>query len=136
VSLLLAWHDGELLAGNIVAFWRTRAAYLYGASSGVKRNLMPTYALQWETMRRAHAAGCLTYDLYGVPPLSDPGHPMFGLYQFKTGFSDTVLERWGTWDVPFRPVLVALYRAAEAARMFYHRGVKKRLKARPRTADA
>jgi lipid II:glycine glycyltransferase (peptidoglycan interpeptide bridge formation enzyme) len=136
VKLLLAWHEGELLAGNIVAFWRTRAAYLYGASSGVKRNLMPTYALQWEAIRRAHAAGCLTYDLYGVPPRPDQDHAMFGLYQFKTGFSDKVLARWGTWDASFRPVLFALYRAAEALRMFYYRGVKKRLRGRPtRGAD-
>lgn len=128
VRLLLAWHDGELLAGNIVAFWKTRAVYLYGASSGSKRNLMPTYALQWEAIRRAHAAGCRSYDLYGVPPRPDPGHPMFGLYQFKTGFSDTVLDRWGTWDVSFRPVLCALYRAAETVRMLYYRRVKKRLR--------
>lgn len=125
VKLLLAWHEGDLLAGNIVAFWKTRAAYLYGASSGNKRNLMPTYALQWDAIRRAHAAGCRTYDLYGVPPRPDPGHPMFGLYQFKTGFSETVLERWGTWDVAYRPVLCALYRAAESARMLYYRRVKK-----------
>jgi lipid II:glycine glycyltransferase (peptidoglycan interpeptide bridge formation enzyme) len=136
VKLLLALHEGEMLAGNIVAFWKTRAAYLYGASSGVKRNLMPTYALQWEAIRLAHAAGCLTYDLYGVPPRPDPGHPMSGLYQFKTGFSDKVLERWGTWDAPFRPLLFSLFRAAEAARMFYHRGVKKRLRARTREADS
>jgi lipid II:glycine glycyltransferase (peptidoglycan interpeptide bridge formation enzyme) len=136
VKLLLAWHEAELLAGNIVAFWKTRAAYLYGASSGVKRNLMPTYALQWDAIRRAHAAGCLTYDLYGVPARPDPGQPMFGLYQFKTGFSDKVLERWGTWDASFRPALCTFYRAAEAARMFYHRGVKKRLRARTRAVDA
>jgi len=129
VQLLLAWHEGELLAGNIVAFWKHRAAYLYGASSGNKRNLMPTYALQWEAIRRAKEAGCTTYDLFGVPPRPDPGHAMAGLYQFKTGFSDQVLERWGTWDVPYRPVLCALYGAAEAARMFYYRGLKKRLRA-------
>jgi lipid II:glycine glycyltransferase (peptidoglycan interpeptide bridge formation enzyme) len=128
VKLLLAWHDGELLAGNIVAFWKSRAAYLYGASSGVKRNLMPTYALQWDAIRRAHAAGCLTYDLYGVPPRPDPGHPMFGLYQFKTGFCETVLERWGTWDVPYLPLLFVPYRMAERVRMFYYRGMKKRLR--------
>ena len=128
VKLLLAWHDGELLAGNIVTLWKTRAAYLYGASSGSKRNLMPTYALQWDAIRRAHAAGCRSYDLYGVPPRPDPGHPMFGLYQFKTGFSDAVLERWGTWDVSFRPVSCALYRAAEAARMVYYRRVRKRFR--------
>lgn len=132
VKLLLARHDGELLAGNIVAFWKSRAAYLYGASSGEKRNLMPTYALQWEAIRMAREAGCTSYDLYGVPPLPDPDHPMFGLYQFKTGFSDCLLERWGTWDVPFRPVLYSLYRAAESARMFYYRNLKKRFRRRGR----
>jgi len=135
VKLLLAWHEGDLLAGNIVAIWKTRAAYLYGASSGAKRNLMPTYALQWEAVRLAKEAGCTTYDLFGVPPQPDPDHPMFGLYQFKTGFSDHVVERWGSWDAPFRPSLYAGYRAAEALRMFYYRRLKKRLKARPRGND-
>lgn len=136
VKLLLARHGEELLAGNIVAFWKNRAAYLYGASSGEKRNLMPTYALQWEAIRMAREAGCTSYDLYGVPPQPDPDHPMFGLYQFKTGFSDCVVERWGTWDVPFRPVLYSLYRAAEAVRMLYYRKIRKRLRARGRAADA
>jgi lipid II:glycine glycyltransferase (peptidoglycan interpeptide bridge formation enzyme) len=125
VRLLLARHEGRLLAGNIVAFWKKRAAYLYGASSGEERNLMPTYALQWEAIRMAREAGCTSYDLFGVPAVPDPAHPMFGLYQFKTGFSDCVLERWGTWDAPYRPALYALYRAAEGARMFYYRNVKK-----------
>lgn len=136
VKLLLARHGDELLAGNIVAFWKNHAAYLYGASSGEKRNLMPTYALQWEAIRMAREAGCTSYDLYGVPPRPDPDHPMFGLYQFKTGFSDCLLERWGTWDVPFRPALYAIYRMAEAARMFYYRSLKKRLRKNVRGNDA
>ena len=130
VKLLLAWHEGRLLAGNIVIFWKKAAVYLTGASSNEKRNLMPTYALQWEAIRMARAAGCQTYDLYGIPPASDPGHPMYGLYQFKTGFSETILERWGSWDVPCRPVLFTLYSAAEAARMVWHRSLKKRLRRR------
>jgi lipid II:glycine glycyltransferase (peptidoglycan interpeptide bridge formation enzyme) len=130
VKLLLATHEGDLLAGNIVAFWKKRAAYLYGASSGEKRNLMPTYALQWEAIRLAREAGCASYDLYGVPPQPDPGHPMFGLYQFKTGFSETVLQRWGSWDVPSRPLLYRMYRGAEALRMFYYRTLRKRGRAR------
>jgi lipid II:glycine glycyltransferase (peptidoglycan interpeptide bridge formation enzyme) len=134
VKLLCARHDGELLAGNIVAFWKNRAAYLYGASSGEKRNLMPTYALQWEAIRMARDAGCSSYDLFGVPPLPDPDHPMFGLYQFKTGFSDCLLERWGTWDLAFRPVPYSLYRAAEAVRMFYYRKLRKRLRGLGREA--
>lgn len=136
VSLLLARHDGELLAGNIVVFWRETASYLYGASSGAKRNLMPTYALQWEAIRRAKDAGCRSYDLFGVPSQPDPAHPMYGLYQFKTGFHDEVLQRWGTWDVPLRSFAYAAYSAAENARMIYHRTLKKRLRGRPRGNDA
>jgi lipid II:glycine glycyltransferase (peptidoglycan interpeptide bridge formation enzyme) len=132
VKLLLAVHEGDLLAGNIVLFWKKSAVYLTGASSNAKRNLMPTYALQWDAIRRAKAAGCESYDLYGVPPAADPSHPMYGLYQFKTGFSESVLERWGSWDVACRPLLFALYRAAEAARMAWHRGLKKRLRRRSR----
>jgi lipid II:glycine glycyltransferase (peptidoglycan interpeptide bridge formation enzyme) len=130
VKLLLARHEGELLAGNIVVLWKDTGIYLTGASSNEKRNLMPTYALQWEAIHMAKTAGCSVYDLYGIPPASDPGHSMYGLYQFKTGFSETILERWGSWDVPCRPVLFAGYRAAEAARMLWHRSLKKRLRRR------
>jgi lipid II:glycine glycyltransferase (peptidoglycan interpeptide bridge formation enzyme) len=136
VKLLLARAGSELLAGNIVLFWKTTAVYLTGASSNKNRNLMPTYALQWEAIRQAREAGCTSYDLYGIPPRADPSHPMFGLYQFKTGFSDRVLERWGTWDVVFLPTYAAIYAAAERVRMFFFRSLKKRRLrgARPRAA--
>jgi lipid II:glycine glycyltransferase (peptidoglycan interpeptide bridge formation enzyme) len=136
VKLLLARHEGSLLAGNIVAFWKKQGVYLYGASSGEKRNIMPTYALQWDAIRRSREAGCSTYDLYGVPSNPDPDHPMFGLYQFKTGFSEQVLERWGTWDASYRPFLYAFYRTAEAVRMFYYRSFKKRSRSKSRRIDS
>jgi lipid II:glycine glycyltransferase (peptidoglycan interpeptide bridge formation enzyme) len=126
VMLLLARADGELLAGNIVILWKKTAVYLTGASSGGKRNLMPTYALQWEAMKIAKESGCSAYDLYGVPARPDPVHPMYGLYQFKTGFTEKVLERWGTWDVPFLPIRFRAYAAAESARLFFFRVVRKR----------
>ncbi len=109
-----------------MAFWKDRAAYLYGASSGLKRNLMPTYALQWEAIRSR--TECRLHRLRPVRRAArlDPGHPMAGLYQFKTGFSEQVLERWGTWDAVYRPGVRALYGAAEALRMSYYRGLKKR----------
>jgi lipid II:glycine glycyltransferase (peptidoglycan interpeptide bridge formation enzyme) len=134
VRLLLARHGADILAGNIVLFWRARAVYLTGASSNARRNLMPTYALQWEAMRRARAAGCTEYDLYGIPPRPEPDHPMFGLYQFKTGFSDGIVERWGTWDAPLSPALYLLYAAVEGARMAFFRGLRKRTVRRTRTS--
>ena len=132
VKLLLARYGDVLLAGNIVLFWKRMAVYLTGASSGEMRDLMPTYALQWEAIRLAKKAGCAQYDLYGIPPKPDPAHPMYGLYQFKTGFSDKLIERWGSWDSPNSSILYFLYRAAEGARMILHRGVRKRLRIRSR----
>ncbi|NBF40559.1 MAG: peptidoglycan bridge formation glycyltransferase FemA/FemB family protein [Spirochaetes bacterium] len=126
LSLLVAEHEGELLAGIIVLRFGGTATYLYGASSNHKRNLMAPYALQWEAMRRSREAGAAHYDLFGVPPADDPGHPMHGLYRFKTGFGGRILHRAGGWDYPARPAGYALYRTAERARTFYYKRVKKR----------
>jgi lipid II:glycine glycyltransferase (peptidoglycan interpeptide bridge formation enzyme) len=130
VRLLLARAGGELLAGNLVLFWKRSAVYLTGASSGAQRNLMPTYALQWAAMRAAKAAGCETYDLYGCPPAADASHPMYGLYQFKTGFSAAITERWGTWDAPVSPAVYAAYAAVERLRLWWYRVARKRIAGR------
>jgi lipid II:glycine glycyltransferase (peptidoglycan interpeptide bridge formation enzyme) len=127
VRLLLARAGGTVLAGNIVLFWGKAAVYLTGASSGEQRNLMPTYALQWAAMKMARAAGCETYDLYGCPPAADESHPMFGLYQFKTGFSPALTERWGTWDAPLARMPYAGYAAAERLRLWWYRRARKGL---------
>jgi lipid II:glycine glycyltransferase (peptidoglycan interpeptide bridge formation enzyme) len=127
LTLLLAEHEGELLAGIIVALRGDRATYLYGASADRKRNLMPSYGLQWQAMRLARERGCRSYDLFGIPPRDDPAHPMHGLYRFKTGFGGTILNRLGCYDVAFHPGGYRIYRAAEALRSFYYRRWRKGL---------
>ncbi len=92
----------ELLAGVIVGFSGTRAIYLHGASSNQHRDCMPNYALQWHVMREARAHGCTTYDMHGIAPNDDPGHPFHGLWRFKTGFGGHALHREGTWDYPLQ----------------------------------
>ncbi|WP_238565767.1 lipid II:glycine glycyltransferase FemX [Spirochaeta lutea] len=126
IALYLAEHEGDVLAGIIVVFWNRRATYLYGASSNLKRNLMPAYALQWRAIQDAKAAGCDEYDLFGIPPSPDPEHPMYGLYQFKTGFKGEMVVYPGTWDRVYRPVVYALYRWAEVLRTRMVRLRKKR----------
>ncbi|MFP4567043.1 MAG: lipid II:glycine glycyltransferase FemX [Spirochaetaceae bacterium] len=126
LSLLVAEHEGEQLAGIIVIRFGGTTTYLYGASSNHKRNLMAPYALQWEAMRRARAEGARCYDLFGVPPADDPEHPMHGLYRFKTGFGGRLLHRAGGWDYPARRGGYTLYRAAERARTFYYKRIRKR----------
>jgi lipid II:glycine glycyltransferase (peptidoglycan interpeptide bridge formation enzyme) len=125
IRLYIAAEGGEDLAAIITLFRGTKAVYLYGASSDHKRNLMAPYALQWKAIEDARAAGCLEYDLFGIPPRDDPKHPMAGLYRFKTGFGGTIIHRNGSWDYPYRPVMKSLFEAAEALRKQL-RSMKKR----------
>ena len=57
VHMLLAHKDEEPLAAMFLVIAGKRATYLYGASSSGNRNLMGTYALQWEAMQIAGRAG-------------------------------------------------------------------------------
>ncbi|MGM9712534.1 MAG: lipid II:glycine glycyltransferase FemX [Prevotella sp.] len=100
VFLLIAYHDDTPLAAMFLVVSAHRATYLYGASSSSMRHLMPTYALQWEAMRLAKAAGCKEYDMFGVAPCPDPSHPMYGLYKFKNGFGGEIYHQLGCWDYP------------------------------------
>ncbi len=133
LRLWVARYEGAALAAIVTLYYGETATYLYGASSDEKRNLMPAYALQWAAIRAAREAGCLWYDFYGIPPVDDPSHPMAGLYRFKTGFGGEVRHYAGAWDYVLRPATYAAFRAAERARLFWHKGIKKRLGvARPR----
>jgi lipid II:glycine glycyltransferase (peptidoglycan interpeptide bridge formation enzyme) len=77
---------------------------------------MAPYALQWRAMQDAKEAGCLLYDLFGIPPNEDPAHPMAGLYRFKTGFGGKIIHRPGSWDYPYKPALYGIFRTAELLR--------------------
>lgn len=124
--VLLARAQGLILGGIILGIWGKHAWYLYGASAGTHRNLMSNYALQWRGIQIARERGCVDYDLFGIPPSDDPGHPMAGLYQFKTGFGGRILNRMGCYDVVLRPAAYRAYGTAEALRRFYFKKLKKR----------
>jgi lipid II:glycine glycyltransferase (peptidoglycan interpeptide bridge formation enzyme) len=116
LRLYIARHENDDLAAIVTLFRGKQATYLYGASSNIKRNLMAPYALQWKAMQDAKAFGCEVYDLFGIPPDENPGHPMAGLYRFKTGFGGSIVHRPGSWDYPYKPLLYALFRNAESLR--------------------
>jgi lipid II:glycine glycyltransferase (peptidoglycan interpeptide bridge formation enzyme) len=127
LRLWVARHEGRPLAAIVTLFMGRQAVYLYGASSDEGRSLMPAYALQWAAMRAAKASGCACYDMFGIPPSDDPGHPMAGLYRFKTGFGGSIAHRAGSWDYPYSRIAYAAFRAAEAARTWWFKDFKKRL---------
>ena len=123
VKLLLAETENRPLAGMILAISGGRATYLYGASSSGFRNMMGSYALQWEAIRVAKKAGCIEYDMFGVAPSKDPGHPMHGLYRFKTGFGGELFYRQGCWDYVFDEDKYEAYRIRELLAEGYHRPI-------------
>jgi peptidoglycan pentaglycine glycine transferase (the first glycine) len=119
--LLLAEHEGELLAGLVVLRFHDTAIYMYGASSDQKRNLMPTYLLQWEAMQWAREQGCRTYDLWGVPDEDEEtleaefvarSDGLWGVYRFKRGFGGRLVRTVGAWDLVYAPLRYRLYTAA------------------------
>ncbi len=120
VDLLLAEKDGEPLAGMFLARSGERATYLYGASANGQRNLQASHALQWGAIQRSKEKGCKEYDLFGISPSPDPGHPMYGLYRFKTGFGGRKLHRQGCWDYPLNEEAYEQYRLAEMNAPGYH----------------
>ncbi len=121
IHLLIAEKDHTPLAGMLLALHGKTATYLYGASHSEQRNLMPTYRLQWEAIRLAQHNRCTYYDLFGIPPADQPGHPMYGLYRFKTGFGGYSFHRQGCWDYPIDRKAYLQYAGQEPVGTAYHR---------------
>ncbi len=121
IKLLLAEKEGEPVGGVMVALHREQAVYFYGATRPDKRRLMPGYLLQWRAIREARAARCRTYDLFGIPPRKESGHPMAGLYRFKTGFGGRRVDRQGCWDYPRDEEAYQAYAARSRADSGYYR---------------
>lgn len=120
VSLLIAEYDEKPLAAMFLVITGNRGSYLYGASSSSHRNLMATYALQWEAIMRSQQAGCTQYDMFGISPSPDPEHPLYGLYKFKSGFGGEIYHSLGCWDYPLDKETYSLFRASELRSQGYH----------------
>jgi lipid II:glycine glycyltransferase (peptidoglycan interpeptide bridge formation enzyme) len=107
--LLLAEVEGEAVAGLLFLTFGATAWYMYGASSDRHRSLMPNNLLQWEAMRRARAAGCTLYDLWGAPENLEESDPMWGVTRFKLGLGGELARGLGAWDYAPRPAAYRLY---------------------------
>jgi peptidoglycan pentaglycine glycine transferase (the first glycine) len=113
--LFFAAHEGDRLAAMLIYTLGRKYWYAWGASSDEKRNLMPTYLLQWELMRWARERGFTHYDMWGVPPPDklNESHPLYGVYKFKEGFGGEMVDFVGCWDLPVGPVRAALWNRVE-----------------------
>jgi lipid II:glycine glycyltransferase (peptidoglycan interpeptide bridge formation enzyme) len=106
---LIAEVEGVPVAAIFLFHFAGKAYYLYGMSRDIHREKMPNYLLQWEAIRRAKAAGDLTYDLWGAPEVFDETDGLWGVFRFKLGLGGRVQRTLGAWDYPPRTVLYQLY---------------------------
>lgn len=113
--LMLAEHDGCILAANLMIGFGGTVTYLHGASSRLRREVMAPYLLHWKTMLEAREAGFSTYDFWGIAPEGDECHPWAGFTRFKRGFGGTAVDYPGTYDLPIRRFWYTLYRLARRA---------------------
>ena len=106
---LIAEVDGEAVAAVVIYRFAGKAWYLYGMSRPLHREKMPNHLLQFEAMRRAKAAGCQFYDLWGAPNVFDESDSLWGVYRFKEGFGGKVVRHIGAWDLPVKGISYMLY---------------------------
>ena len=119
--LLMAFYNQQLLAVRMVFCFGKHAAEFHAGSSGEYRDLHPDYLLVWEAIRWAKARGSCTYDLWGIPdevgqaacegkdlPRSDRLDDLWGVYQFKRGFSKNVVFHVSAHDYVYSPLLYTL----------------------------
>jgi len=98
---LFADHEGDTLGAMILITCGARATYLYGGITNHKRTLMAGYALQWEAMLAAKAAGCSQYDFYGYDPFQASCHEYSRFSQFKSRFGGEVVRLIGAQEYFF-----------------------------------
>jgi len=118
-ALILAEHEGDILAGNFVMQSGKMAIYLEGASSNEKRNLMASYGVQWEAIQWAKRRGCSYYDMWGVPDedadtleaqFKQHSDGLWGVYRFKRGWGGDIVRTAGTWDFVYNRFIYTAYR--------------------------
>ena len=106
---LIAEVEGEPVAAIFVFYFAEWAYYVYGMSTTMHRNKMPTYLLQWEAIKRAKSRGCTIYDLWGAPETFDESDSMWGVFRFKQGLGGEVARTLGAWDYAPNSIWYRLY---------------------------
>lgn len=104
-EMLLASVEGQVVSGLILFVFGSTAWYMYGASTGQRRETMPNHLLQWAAICRARERGCLTYDMWGAPDAFDENDRLTGVYRFKSGFGGQLVQGLGAFDYPVKRAL-------------------------------
>nr|BBH89509.1 methicillin resistance protein [Thermosporothrix sp. COM3] len=107
--LFLAEHEGEAIAAKMLIRFGDWCWDMFGASSNHKRNLKPTYLLQYHCIQWAQSKGCTHFDFRTIPEILEPGEEMWGVYEYKKGFGGFSRLNIPTQDFVYRPAIYTLW---------------------------
>jgi len=110
--VFLARYNGEIVYGALIVAFGATAYYLYGGSGG-DRSVKPSELGQYQAMRWAKSRGATRYDMWGVPAHPTKENPLYGVYNFKSGFGGAEEQYVGALDLPLAPVVGAQFPALE-----------------------
>lgn len=115
IKILLASHEGQLLAGVMSLMYGNKCWYMHGATIDGKGSLHPAEGLHWEMIRWAKSRDGVFYDFGGTgteyPPRED--NPNYPLYHFKKGFNAEISYLTGYYDLVFSAGLYRIFRLTE-----------------------
>ena len=120
-ALLLAEHDGQVLAGAVMVGYGDTVVYKMGGWSGEQTGLRPNELLHWHAIQWAKKHGYAHYDLDGINPSAAravlAGEPLpesarGGTTFFKLGLGGEVVIYPGTYDCSFHRLLALPARIA------------------------
>ncbi len=107
------------IAAQMAFTFGEHAAFFHQVSSGELAASNPNSLLAWSMIQAVQAQGCRTYDLWGIPDeiaeipvevlaMEKPSvlgrrNGLWGVYQFKRGFSKEIVSFLGTYDLVLNP---------------------------------
>ncbi|MBU6415251.1 peptidoglycan bridge formation glycyltransferase FemA/FemB family protein [Patescibacteria group bacterium] len=116
--LTIARHDKNILAINFIFLFGNTATFVYGGSSNEERNLMPSYLVQYETIRETKRLGFAFYNLGGVTDGSAQYKSWDGFTVFKKKFGGETKTYGEAYDIVAKPFWYYLYDAQRRIKTF------------------
>lgn len=110
----VAYIEGKPAAWAIDTVWNNQAIYYYGASNEAARKVMAPYLLHIEAMKKLKNEGAESYDFLGIGSPNFPG--LEGVTQFKLRFGGDVVDYTPVYDLPLKPAIYTIWKAAQKAR--------------------
>ena len=125
--LYLAEHEGEAIAAKMLIRFGDWCWDMFGASSNNKRNLKPTYLLQYRCIQWAQSRGCSYFDFRTIPEILEPGEEMWGVYEYKKGFGGFSRLNMPTQDYAYRPLIYNAWRTMVERRRAHRHAERKKV---------